>query len=130
MGKSGSKLRKKRSQSIAWSFRFPSLSSLSRRKMAVPPSRPHMDVRTWIEVLELTQYAALFEKFDGVEDLLTFSEEDIRDLGVKNSAHRARIVSSLVALRAKYEKSARRKDKPQRHSVAVEPSRLVQQNGT
>jgi hypothetical protein len=36
-----------------------------------------------------------------VQDLLTFTEADIKDLGVKNSAHRARVVSSLVALRTK-----------------------------
>jgi hypothetical protein len=39
-----------------------------------------------------------------VQDLLTFTEADIKDLGVKNSAHRARVVSSLVALRTKHEK--------------------------
>lgn len=33
-----------------------------------------------------------------------FSEADIKQLGVKNSAHRARIVSSLVALRDKSDK--------------------------
>ncbi|KAG8335596.1 hypothetical protein J6590_064306 [Homalodisca vitripennis] len=38
------------------------------------------------------------------KELLRFSEADIKDLGVKNSSHRARMVSSLVALRAKYEK--------------------------
>lgn len=38
------------------------------------------------------------------QELLWFSETDIKELGVRNSAHRARIVSSLVALRAKYER--------------------------
>jgi len=33
------------------------------------------------------------------QDLLMLSEADIRDLGVRNGAHRARIVSSLVMLR-------------------------------
>ncbi|XP_063234266.1 breast cancer anti-estrogen resistance protein 3 homolog [Bacillus rossius redtenbacheri] len=130
MGKAGSKLKKKkRSQSIAWSFRFPSLSTLSRRKMPLA-QRPHLDVRQWLNILELAQYAANFDKFDGVEDLLSFSEADIKDLGVKNSAHRARIVSSLVALRTKYEKGNKKKEQqPQRHSVAVDSGRLVQQNG-
>ncbi|PSN52437.1 hypothetical protein C0J52_16245 [Blattella germanica] len=66
--------------------------------------RPHLDVRQWLNVLDLGQYASVFEKFEGVEDLLTFTEADIKDLGVKNSAHRARVVSSLVALRTKHEK--------------------------
>lgn len=39
----------------------------------------------------------------GVEELIYCSEADIKQLGVKNSAHRARIVSSLVALRDKSE---------------------------
>jgi hypothetical protein len=51
---------------IAWSFRFPSLSSLSRRKMPLSP-RPHLDVRQWLNVLDLGQYASVFEKFEGVE---------------------------------------------------------------
>lgn len=33
-----------------------------------------------------------------------FCEADIKQLGVRNSAHRARIVSSLVALRDKHER--------------------------
>lgn len=130
MGKSSSKLKKKdRTQSIAWSFRFPSIISLSRRKM--PVSGPHLDISQWLTILELTQYAHLFEKFTGVEDLLRFTEADIKDLGIKNASHRARMVSSLVALRAKYEKGNRRgKDKPQRHSVAVDSGRIVDPNGT
>ena len=33
------------------------------------------------------------------QDLLLLSEADIRELGVRNGAHRARLVSSLVMLR-------------------------------
>jgi hypothetical protein len=29
--------------------------------------RPHLDVRQWLNVLDLGQYASVFEKFDGVE---------------------------------------------------------------
>lgn len=42
----------------------------------------------------------MFDNY-AIQDLLTFTEADIKDLGVKNSAHRARVVSSLVALRTK-----------------------------
>lgn len=45
-----------------------------------------------------------FSKFIGVEELMYFCEADIKQLGVRNSAHRARIVSSLVALRDKHER--------------------------
>ena len=54
------------STGIAWSFRFPSLSSLSRRKMPLP-ARPHLDVRQWLNALDLGEYANVFEKFEGVE---------------------------------------------------------------
>ncbi|KDR22236.1 hypothetical protein L798_01842 [Zootermopsis nevadensis] len=91
--------------------------------------RPHLDVRQWLNVLDLGQYASVFEKFEGVEDLLTFTEADIKDLGVKNSAHRARVVSSLVALRTKHEKGNKKLEKPQRHSVAVDSGRLINQRG-
>lgn len=47
--------------------------------------------------------AESFSKFIGVEELMYICESDIKQLGVRNSAHRARIVSSLVAFRDKYE---------------------------
>lgn len=96
----------------------------------VLPRHPHMEISTWLDMLDLPQYngnyaihiilnlknenlsekrrefshlTESFVKFIGVEELMYFCEADIRQLGVRNSAHRARIVSSLVALRAKYE---------------------------
>ena len=52
--------------------------------------------------MDLQQYDNLFQKFNGVEDLLEFSEADLKDLGVKISSHRATIISNLTILRAKY----------------------------
>lgn len=86
-----------------------------------PPVGPHMDIEQWLTALDLPQYSSVFDKFNGVEvsgnskgaralrifglqDLLGFSESEIKDMGVKNSAHRARIISSLVVLRKKYNK--------------------------
>ncbi|CRK86454.1 CLUMA_CG000245, isoform A [Clunio marinus] len=60
---------------------------------------PHLDIGDWLKRLELLDYEVNFQKFFGVEDLIELSESDIKDLGIKNSAHRARIVSSLVALK-------------------------------
>lgn len=91
--------------------------------MVVLPRR-HVDIAAWLEMLELSQYngnilirilnrnenvknvlfsTESFSKFIGVEELMYFCEADIKQLGVRNSAHRARIVSSLVAFRDKYE---------------------------
>lgn len=85
---------------------------------------PHLDIDAWLTVLDLRQYAGKlaglcgravhdnspfrvrlttesFRQFVGVEELLHFSETDVKHLGIIKSAHRARIVSSLVALREK-----------------------------
>ena len=55
---------------IVWSFRFPSIGSLSRRSKASlsqPVARPHIDTQRWLSVLDLDQYSEQFRKFDGVE---------------------------------------------------------------
>lgn len=95
----------------------------------VLPQQYHMDISSWLGLLDLPQYKGIcfssffaikilrtvnhsisfrktesFSKFIGVEELLYLCEADIKQLGVRNSAHRARIVSSLVALRDKYER--------------------------
>lgn len=38
------------------------------------------------------------------KDLLNLTEADVRNLGLKNSAHRAKIISSLRILKEKYER--------------------------
>jgi hypothetical protein len=80
---------------IAWSFRF---SSQKKKKMVIA-NLPHLDIRDWLKRLELLDYEENFKKFNGVAELIEFSESDIKDLGVRNSSHRARLISSLVALK-------------------------------
>lgn len=46
-----------------------------------------------------------FSKFNTVMELIWYTETDIKKLGIRNSSHRARIVSSLVALREKQQNS-------------------------
>lgn len=81
---------------VAWSFRF---GSQRHKKTMVIANLPHLDIRDWLKRLELLDYEENFRKFFGVEEMIELGESDIRELGVKNSAHRARIVSSLVALK-------------------------------
>ncbi|XP_076436953.1 breast cancer anti-estrogen resistance protein 3-like isoform X2 [Babylonia areolata] len=64
----------------------------------------HIAIDIWLEALGLSDYLPLFSGYGGVEDLLYATEGEIRDLGLKNGAHRAKIVSSLRILREKYEK--------------------------
>lgn len=91
---------------LSWS-RFGSLplrkSRLAKENgVSLVPKPKHKDIQQWLKDLELEEYAALFTKYHGVEDLLEFSESDLRELGVKRSSHRATIISSLTLLRAKY----------------------------
>uniref|UniRef100_A0A8D9A9M9 Breast cancer anti-estrogen resistance protein 3 homolog n=3 Tax=Cacopsylla melanoneura TaxID=428564 RepID=A0A8D9A9M9_9HEMI len=135
MGKNASKLKKrKRSQSIVWSFRFPSsaVNSLTRKGKSstsgTTASSPHLDITQWLLILELDQYASLFQDYGGVEEFLHLTETDVKEMGVKSSAHRARIIASLKALAAKYEKENRKAEKKlNRHSVAVDTNRLQNQ---
>lgn len=47
---------------IVWSFRFPSVNSLSRRsKSPTASSSPHLDIAQWLLILELDQYVNLFQ---------------------------------------------------------------------
>uniref|UniRef100_A0A1Y1MWI1 SH2 domain-containing protein n=3 Tax=Photinus pyralis TaxID=7054 RepID=A0A1Y1MWI1_PHOPY len=139
MGKSASKLRSRKhsTNSLTWT-RFGSIVSLKsklrhneinatgteRRK-----ARKHLDISDWLKVLELEQYADCFAGYDGVEELLEFTESDVKDLGVKIASHRARIMSSLTALSAKYNNNKRpiQRDAVSRHSLAADSGRRIQQ---
>ncbi|XP_063700287.1 breast cancer anti-estrogen resistance protein 3 homolog [Culicoides brevitarsis] len=161
MGKSSSKLKKRRTQSVAWSFRFkqPTVSNNDQTNAELKGRRfrkrhqkieelnvegdmtpviicsgPHLDIQEWLKRLDLQQYRDKFEKFYGVEELIYFTEGDIHKLGVKNAAHRARMVSSLVALRSKRDKQNNNNTnvvtenkfqqmRNQRHSLAPEIAR-------
>ena len=69
--------------------------------MVIANEIPHLDIRDWLQRLDLLEYEDGFKKYSGVEELMSLNESDIKDLGVKNSAHRARVVASLVALKGK-----------------------------
>lgn len=90
---------------LSWT-RFGSLPLRSKTRLnkqnGVVSAAKHKDIAVWLRELDLEEYQEAFQKFQGVEDLLEFSETDIKDLGVKKSSHRARIISSLTCLRAKY----------------------------
>lgn len=113
----------------------------------------HLDIIEWLKILDLLQYEDLFKDFGGVEDLLDHSEADIRDMGVKISSHRAKIMSSLTGLRYKYYGNGKRFNDPKnecvrlsevvcicgagfkkkeqmRHSVAVDNSKTLEQRDT
>ncbi|GAB1598256.1 breast cancer anti-estrogen resistance protein 3-like isoform X1 [Argonauta hians] len=66
----------------------------------------HLDIHSWLEILNLQEYLPVFKEYASVEDLLTLNEADLRDLGVKDCGHRAKLVSSLCYLRDNYKNSA------------------------
>ncbi|XP_018575395.1 uncharacterized protein LOC108914152 [Anoplophora glabripennis] len=133
MGKGASKLKKKSSfQNLSWT-RFGSLPLRSKARLGkqngVVAAAKHKDIAVWLRELDLEEYQEAFKKFQGVEDLLEFSETDIKDLGVKKSSHRARIISSLTCLRAKYHENFSRQP-PTRHSVAVDSGNKIKREDT
>lgn len=65
----------------------------------------HIAVATWLEALGMLEYTNCFTQFHGVENMLYLTETEIRDMGITNAAHRAKIVSSLRLLKEKYERS-------------------------
>lgn len=83
---------------INWSFRF---ASQRKKKMVLANEIPHLDIRDWLHRMELMEYEDSFKKYSEVKEIINLSESDIKELGVKNSAHRARMVASLVALKGK-----------------------------
>ena len=62
-------------------------------------NQPHLEIKDWLIRLELPEYEEELKQYNGVEDIINLSESEIKDLGIKNSSHRARMVSSLVALK-------------------------------
>uniref|UniRef100_A0A182LT50 SAM domain-containing protein n=1 Tax=Anopheles culicifacies TaxID=139723 RepID=A0A182LT50_9DIPT len=88
-------------EGISWSYKFGTTSRRKKHAALVITSLPHMEVAEWLQRLDLSEYGDKFRSFNGVEELLFLGEADIKKLGIRNNAHRARIVSSLVALREK-----------------------------
>ncbi|XP_023218664.1 SH2 domain-containing protein 3C-like isoform X3 [Centruroides sculpturatus] len=78
-------------------------------KIKMAHSGPHLEISTWLKNLDLPQYSSKFHNYKGVEDILHFSERDLKSLGIKNGSHRARIMSSLVILREKFKKGFKMK---------------------
>ncbi|XP_049529798.1 breast cancer anti-estrogen resistance protein 3 homolog isoform X1 [Anopheles darlingi] len=99
MGKTTSKLDKRRSQSISWSYKFGTVSRRKKHAAQVASALPHMETAGWLQRLDLPEYRDNFKGYGGVEEMLFLTESDVKKLGIRNNAHRARIVSSLVALR-------------------------------
>lgn len=66
----------------------------------------HIDVGDWLNTIGLRcdDYLVIFGRFIGVESLLHLTEQDILDLGVDSAAHRAKIITSLIVIRAQLEK--------------------------
>ncbi|XP_013411707.1 breast cancer anti-estrogen resistance protein 3 isoform X2 [Lingula anatina] len=71
------------------------------------PSNKHIPIDRWLKTIGLPEYINMFERYTGVEALLNATESDVRNMGVLNAAHRARIISSLRILKDKYERGER-----------------------
>jgi hypothetical protein len=127
--------RTKNSMDLSWT-RFASLPLRSKSRInkanksitfADNKNSKHIDIAPWLKSMDLEQYGSIFQKFNGVEDLLEFSEADLKDIGVKISSHRAMIISNLTILRAKYHGSFKRQPSI-RHSVAVDKTITIEED--
>ncbi|XP_033727352.1 LOW QUALITY PROTEIN: breast cancer anti-estrogen resistance protein 3-like [Pecten maximus] len=64
----------------------------------------HIPIETWLEALGMRDHYGVFCKYKGVEDLLNFTETEIKELGIHNPALRAKVVSSLRILKEKHQR--------------------------
>uniref|UniRef100_A0A2M4A7I5 Putative guanine nucleotide exchange factor for ras-like small gtpase n=2 Tax=Anopheles triannulatus TaxID=58253 RepID=A0A2M4A7I5_9DIPT len=86
-------------EGISWSYKFGTVSRRKKHAAQVASALPHMETAGWLQRLDLPEYRDNFKSYGGVEEMLFLTESDVKKLGIRNNAHRARIVSSLVALR-------------------------------
>ena len=57
------------------------------------------DVRRWLEVIGLVQYADAFEANDIDMDLLNqVSDQTLKDMGVSSAGHRLRLINAIAKL--------------------------------
>jgi len=61
-----------------------------------------LDIHDWLQRLNLSDYEDNFKSFEAVEELINYKEGDFKQLGIKNSSHRSRIIASLSALKGRY----------------------------
>lgn len=59
----------------------------------------HCDIKEWLQRLDMTEYEEHFTKYSGVEELINFNDNDIRELGINNAIHRERIADSLKGIK-------------------------------
>jgi hypothetical protein len=45
-------------------------------------NQPHMEIKDWLTRLDLMDYEENFKKFMGVEELISFNENDSKQFGV------------------------------------------------
>ncbi|XP_077987222.1 breast cancer anti-estrogen resistance protein 3 homolog [Glandiceps talaboti] len=75
-----------------------------------------MSVTDWLQSLELREYSPILANYPDVQSLFTLTEADFRRLGIRNGAHRARLVSSLVMLKQRHRFSMANQMSPTRGS--------------
>ncbi|XP_033643142.1 breast cancer anti-estrogen resistance protein 3-like isoform X2 [Asterias rubens] len=66
----------------------------------------HLTIENWLKALELEQYVPMFLQYQAVENILHLSERHLSEIGVTNSAHRARLASNLVYIREKLKRTS------------------------
>ncbi|KAF8782418.1 Breast cancer anti-estrogen resistance like protein [Argiope bruennichi] len=69
--------------------------------------QPHLSIDLWLDKLDMNVYKPIFKQYNGVENILWMTERDLKNLGIKNGSHRARLGSSLAILKEKYDRASK-----------------------
>ncbi|XP_035226871.1 breast cancer anti-estrogen resistance protein 3 homolog [Stegodyphus dumicola] len=81
---------------------------------------PHLSIDHWLDKLDLTIYRSLLKDYNGVEDILWMSERDLKNIGIKNGSHRARLSTSLKILKDKYDRTSREFSPSERYNLSTD----------
>ncbi|XP_039951280.1 breast cancer anti-estrogen resistance protein 3 homolog isoform X1 [Bactrocera tryoni] len=89
--------------SMSWNFRYPLMKR--RDQTATIVYNMKMSIADWLDLLGLQQYETNFQMYNTVEDILDLTDCGLRHRGIRQSSHRAKMLSSLMGVQAKCRQS-------------------------
>ncbi|XP_030377677.1 breast cancer anti-estrogen resistance protein 3 homolog [Scaptodrosophila lebanonensis] len=93
-----------RRSSIVWNFRYPN-AARRREHATVMVHNPKLGIGEWLDLLELQQYEANLQMYNTVDDIVDFTDKDLKRRGIRSATHRTRMLNSLLGVQAKRRQS-------------------------
>uniref|UniRef100_A0A1I8M4R1 Breast cancer anti-estrogen resistance protein 3 homolog n=1 Tax=Musca domestica TaxID=7370 RepID=A0A1I8M4R1_MUSDO len=90
--------------SMYWSFRYSS-TRRSRDAKSMTVFNSKMAILEWLDLLDLREYENIFRMYSSVDDLLDLDDAKLKEMGVRRTEHRSKMLSSLVRVQAKRRQS-------------------------